>query len=398
MTSLQFCLAPACASFTDKRMGCGRLPRFDRYLLAQLMMLFGFFSLVLVLVYWINQAVRLFDQLIADGQSFGVFLEFTALSLPGVIRLALPLAAFAASVYVTNRMSTESELVVVQATGFSPWRMARPVLVFGLIVALLMSVLMHILVPLSTAQLNDRQGEIAQNVTARILTEGQFLEPAPGITVYIREITPGGELRDVFLSDLRDPGAEVTYTASQAYLVRTADDAQLVMVDGLAQTLRTATGRLFTTSFSDFAYNIGDLIAVTPSDQRTARELMTWELLNPTLALEAETGRTAAQLVADAHDRVSQALLGTVAALLGFAALIVGGFSRFGVWRQIVGAIFLIIVIKALETTGLNIARTTPGMWYASYLAVVAGAVIIVTLLYIATKPFLFKRKPGALA
>ena len=31
------------------------------------MVLFGFFSLVLVLVYWINRAVVLFDQLIADG-------------------------------------------------------------------------------------------------------------------------------------------------------------------------------------------------------------------------------------------------------------------------------------------------------------------------------------------
>ena len=69
------------------------LARFDRYLLAQLMVMFGFFSLVLVMVYWINRAVVLFDQLIADGQSAAVFLEFTALSLPSVIRLALPLAA-----------------------------------------------------------------------------------------------------------------------------------------------------------------------------------------------------------------------------------------------------------------------------------------------------------------
>jgi len=94
--------------------------RFDRYMLSQLVVMFGFFSLVLVLVYWINRAVVLFDRLIADGQSASVFLEFTALSLPGVIRIALPLSAFAAAVYVTNRMTTESELVVVQATGYSP--------------------------------------------------------------------------------------------------------------------------------------------------------------------------------------------------------------------------------------------------------------------------------------
>ena len=82
-------------------------------------MLFGFFALVLVLVYWVNRAVVLFDQLIANGQSAAVFLEFTALSLPNVIRIVLPIAAFAGTVYATNRLMSESELVVVQATGFS---------------------------------------------------------------------------------------------------------------------------------------------------------------------------------------------------------------------------------------------------------------------------------------
>jgi len=137
------------------------------------MIMFGFFSLVLVLVYWINRAVVLFDRLIADGQSASVFLEFTALSLPVVISLALPLSAFAAAVYVTNRMSTESELVVVQATGYSPYRMARPVLYFGLFVFVLMSLLTHILVPLASARLDQRQNEIAQNFTARLLLRGR---------------------------------------------------------------------------------------------------------------------------------------------------------------------------------------------------------------------------------
>ena len=372
------------------------MARFDRYMLSQLMVTFGFFSLVLVLIYWINAAVRLFDQLIADGQGAGVIMELILLSLPNVIRLALPLSAFAASVYVTNRMSQDSELVVMQATGFSPWRMARPVLYFGLIVALMVSVLMHLLVPLSSIVLNERQAEIAQNITARILTEGQFIEPTDGITVYIRAITPEGELQDVFLSDLRDPQAQVTYTARRAYLVRNDGDAQLVMVDGMAQNLRNSDQRLFVTEFDDFSYNIGSLIRISPRETRSAREVMTWDLLRPTPALEAETGRSAAQLVTEAHDRISQALLGTVAALLGFAALMIGNFSRFGVWPQVVFAIVLIIVIKTLETTGLNLARTTPQMWFASYLAVGAGIAIVVALLFVAGRPYLFRRSPVA--
>lgn len=357
------------------------------------MVLFGFFSLVLVLVYWINRAVVLFDQLIADGQSATVFLEFTALTLPAVMRLALPLAAFAASVYVTNRMTTESELIVVQATGYSAFRLARPVLYFGLIVAVLISLLMHYLVPMSRAQYDLRLAEISENATARLLSEGQFIEPVYGVTFYIRTISPTGELQDIFLSDTRSDSEHITYTAARAFLVRDSGETQLVMIDGMVQNLRLEDQKLFTTSFEDFAYNIGNLIGKTRTRGRNAAHLSTWELLNPTPALEAETRRSAARLLSRGHDRFSQALLGTVAALLGFATLLIGNFSRFGVWRQIIAAIMLIILVKAMETVGLNAARNDANLWFATYLPVIAGFAIVWCLLFWASRPYLFKRR-----
>ncbi|MDK2774846.1 MAG: LptF/LptG family permease, partial [Tabrizicola sp.] len=181
------------------------MSRFDRYILSQLLALFGFFALVLVAVYWVNRAVGLFDQLIGDGQSALVFLEFTILTLPNAIRLVLPVAGFAAAVYVTNRLMQESELVVMQATGFSAFRLARPVLYFGLIVMLMQAVLTNLLVPASQRVLGERSAEISRNVTARFLNAGQFMHPAAGVTLYIREISPTGELLDLFLSDERSP-------------------------------------------------------------------------------------------------------------------------------------------------------------------------------------------------
>ena len=370
------------------------MARFDRYMLSQLMVLFGFFSLVLVMVYWINRAVVLFDQLIANGQSASVFLEFTALSLPAVIKLALPLSAFAASIYVTNRMTSESEMVAVQATGYSSFRIARPVLYFGLIVMVLMSALTHFLMPLSTARLDERRVEISQNMTARLLTEGKFIEPIDGVTFYIREISTEGELRDIFLSDNRNADSQVTYTADTAYLVKTDDAAQLVMINGLAQTLNTRTNRLFTTTFKDFAYNIGGFLQVTAREGRRAAELSTTELLRADAALQAETGESYGQLIARAHDRFAQSFMSVVAALLGFATLMVGGFSRFGVWRQIVAAIFLIIVIKATETLCLNITRENPSCWIAAYFPTSLGLAMAWGLLFWSTRPYLFKRQP----
>lgn len=360
------------------------------------MVLFGFFSLILILMFWVNRAVALFDQLIADGQSIGVFLTFSALTLPGLIRIVLPLAAFAAALYVTNRMTAESEMIVVQATGFSAFRLARPFVFFGLIVAICMSVLVHRLVPRSVTELNTRQAEIAQNATARLLREGQFMSPLDGVTLYIREISPEGELRDIFLSDTRSSRESITYTAASAYVVRTDNGPQLVMIDGLAQTLRADSDRLITTSFEDLVYDVGAMIRLPDSTRRSSREVGTAALLRPTEALAEETGKTTPELYAEAHSRIAESLLGLVAPLIGFATLLVGGFSRFGVWRQVVAAIFLIVLVKMIESAATNAVRADPALWMLAYVPSLCGVLISAGLLGWASNPHLFRRRREA--
>jgi lipopolysaccharide export system permease protein len=373
-----------------------RVPRFDRYLLSQLLTLFGLTALVLILVYWVNRAVVLFDQIISDGQGIRVFLELTALSLPPLIGIVVPVAACIAPIYAANRLMADSELVVVQATGFSAFRLARPVLIFGLIVTLLLSILTHILIPQSQARLKEREAEIAQTATARLLREGQFLNPAEGITVYIREVTPEGELRDIFLNDSRSVTESITYTAARAFLVRGPRGPQLVMIDGLAQTLRHADQSLGTTAFEDFAYDVGDLMPQGEAVQRRANTLSTAELLFPTPALEAETGETAGDLIVRGHSRFADALLATVGALLGFATMMTGGFSRFGSWRQVVSAIFLIILVKLVESAVTGPVTANPALWPLLYLPSSFGLLVAWGLLFAAERPWLFRRRARA--
>ncbi|MDT0681969.1 LPS export ABC transporter permease LptF [Roseicyclus sp. F158] len=371
------------------------MARFDRYVLSQLMVLWGFFSLVLVSVYWINRAVILFDQLIADGQSSGTFLTFTILTLPNVIRLVLPISAFVAAVYVTNRLTTESELVVAQATGLSPARMARAVMAFGLLVALLMAVLVHVLVPASRTQLSEREDEIAANVTARLLKEGQFLHPADGITFYVREITPDAELRDVFLSDARDEGQGTVYLAERAYLARSEEDRpRLVMFDGQAQTLDEATGRLRVTRFEDFAYDVSTLMDGGGSSRRDVREFPTTSLFAPSEADLAAARRDVADFRYEGHLRMVAPFTPLIAALLGYSALMLGGFSRFGVWRQIGLAVVLIVLYQIGENAAADVARRDASAWPAVYAPPAAGFAAAAIMLALGGRSSIFRRRP----
>lgn len=372
------------------------LSRFDRYLLAQLLALFGFFSLVLVAVYWVNRAVGLFDQLIGDGQSAVVFLEFSVLTLPNVIRLVLPVSAFAACLYAINRLNQESELVVMQATGFSAFRLARPVLFFGLSVLAMQMVLTNVLVPLSQARLGERSSEISENATARFLNEGRFMHPATGVTLYISEITPLGELKKIFLSDERGVADRVVYTAETALLVRGEAGPVLVMLEGAAQRLTREGQRLAVTRFENFAMDLSGLMNGGGARRVGLRELSTLDLLAAPPELLEATGQNRASFREEAHSRIASPLLALAAPLVGFAALMLGGYSRFGLLPQIALGVGLLIVLQTISTVGAGRALKSDLAWPLVYLAPLTGLAISGGLLWLAQRPRRRKREAVA--
>ncbi len=365
------------------------MPRIDRYILSQFLTLFGFFALVLVSVYWINRAVSLFEQLISDGQTALVVLEFTALTLPLVISVVLPIAAFAASAYGTNRLASESELVAMQAAGMSPWRLARPVLVFGLIVAMMTAALVHGLVPMARARMADRQAELAENVTAQFLRPGSFQFPAEGIALYIRAIDADGRLRDLFMQDARDPDNQKTYSASEALLVRSENGPLLVMMQGSMQTLQRRDGQphLSLVRFADMSYDIGSAIGPAKARNRDLRAYSTPALLYPDEALLSATGATADKARGEAFERLAKPLLSPVAAMLGFAMLLLGGYSRFGVWRQVIGAVIALIVVQFLDTAATGQVAQNSMRWPLTFVPSAVGAMICVLALWWASRP-----------
>lgn len=363
------------------------MSRFDRYFLWNLMLLFCFFSLVLVGVFWVTRSASLFDRLIGGGQSAIVFFEFTALTLPTLIRTVMPVAVFVATIYVTNRLSRESELTVMLATGSSPWRLARAVIVFGLLTGLMMAILTHVLRPASVHQLELREAELSRDVTAQLLNEGSFLYPIKGVTLYIRHIDQDGTLNDVFLSDRREEDQTVTYTAARAFLTRNDGQISLIMVDGMAQWLDVERNSLSTTLFSDFAYDITSMISKQENPARNIRAIPTPELIWARDAIRETEGYTTGQIVEELHERSSWPSICLAVAMIAFSALMLGGFSRFGLWPQIFLAFVLLIVLEAIRNLVSPLVVARPELWALLYLPALVGLLLSVLFLRIAGRP-----------
>ena len=354
--------------------------RYDRYILAQLAALFGFFSLILISVYWVNDAVDRFDRLISDGQTFMVFLEFSALALPRLMLIVLPVAAFVATLFAFNRLIGESEMVVLQTAGLSALRLLRPVLMFGCLVGLLTALIGNVLAPTARVQLADREQEVESDMTGRFLRQGEFLHPTDGLTVYIRDITELGDFRDVFMHDLSTPGNETTYLAPRALLVAAETGPRMVMFDGMSQSLDLETQRLSIVRFQDFTYDIGALIQQSDARGADIRELPTVTLIGADEALADLLNLPLAQMLFAGHDRIARALFVVFTPLIAAATLMLGSFSRLGLWPQILAAVLIVIPLQAIWNTAEAAALRDADLYLLAYLQPFVAALVALTL------------------
>src|SRR5580765_3726432 len=98
------------------------------YVLRQIVGPFLLFTLLLTLVVWMTQALRLLDLVINRGQSALVFAYLTGLMLPSLLVVIVPIAFFGAAIYALNKLNTDSELVVMWSAGISLVQLAIPAL------------------------------------------------------------------------------------------------------------------------------------------------------------------------------------------------------------------------------------------------------------------------------
>ena len=166
------------------------------------------------------------------------------------------------------------------------------------------------------------------------------------------------------------------------------------MFNGVAQIMQQDGKRLFTTSFADFAYDLGALIEAVAPVTDNVRALSTLGLVDGS-ALDRFSP---IEVRNEFHRRFVQPLMPLAAALVGFSALMVGGFSRFGVWRQIVGAMVLLVVLQFVESAVADITRDNGALWPLIYSPAVLGFGIGAALLWISERPGFLRRRRTASA
>lgn len=178
----------------------------------------------MVLVFLSNQFVRYLGQA-ATGQLAGnILAEVTALAIPHLLGLLLPLAFYLSLLLALGRMYSDSEITVMQACGFSQTKILKAVLLVATMIFTVVTILNLWLTPLMLYKRDKLLTNIGLASVIQTLLPGRFQAGPDGKFVfYLAGLSRDRQtMRDLFMAEQVKVKDNTTQKEHQVWSVLTA--------------------------------------------------------------------------------------------------------------------------------------------------------------------------------
>lgn len=337
-----------------------------RYILRQLLGPLAFLTFSLAAVVWLTQSLAFVDMIINRGLSAGRFFYMTLLLTPGFLAAILPIALFVAILYTYHRLTYDSEVVVMRAAGLSQHSLAAPAVLVASGVTAFGYLITLYLMPLGFSTFKDMQWIVRSNQASVLLQDGEFNNLAEGITAYVRERGPGGELHGILVHDARKPERPVTLLAERGVVLAGDKGPRFVLFEGNRQEIETERGELSLLYFERYALDL-DVFGQSPGLRwREPAERYLSSLLFPDMNDRNDASHVE-ELKAEGHNRIVSPLYNIVLAVIALGAVLSGEFNRRGEWARIAIAAGAAVVFEALGLGLVSVVTQQPALTFLLY-------------------------------
>lgn len=324
---------------------------------------------------WIALALRQLNLVTAQGQDALAFIKITLLGLPGLMTIIAPVALLIAVIQLLNRLSADSELIVMTASGAKVWAPARPLILLAVIVSLAVLVFNFVVMPWANRELRDAIVVVRTDLITQVIQPGRFSSPERGLTFHVRDRAHSGELLGLVLNDARDGNQSTTFLAERARIVKQGGETFLLMQNG--HILRRAAPGEPTQIivFDSYGVDLANFEARAEQRGLRPRERYLSELLSPDPD-DVKTARARNLIIEELHERLSSPLYPLAFVLIAIAMLGQARTTRQGRGQALILAFVLATAARVGGLTVNNMISHNPGIIPLVY-AIPLGAALL---------------------
>jgi lipopolysaccharide export system permease protein len=229
------------------------------YIIREIASLFLLGIMVFTLVLLMGRLIKLTDLVISRGVPLADVSRMIMYLMPSFLVFTIPMAFLLAVLMAFGRLSADNEITVMKAGGISLMQLMPPVLLCGLMAALLTLGASTIGVPWGNSAFKSLSFNVVkQNVSATI-REKVFWDEIPGIVMYTEHFDEERRaLKGVLIHDGRDLNRPLTIFAANGVLGGAAaqHDIRLVLNNGSIHVAGNA-GEYRLIHFGEYIMTIG---------------------------------------------------------------------------------------------------------------------------------------------
>jgi LPS export ABC transporter permease LptG/LPS export ABC transporter permease LptF len=345
--------------------------------------------LVFTFILLLQQITLLTGILIARGADLSTIVRLFGNLLPSILSTTIPMASLLGVLLAFGRLASDSEIIALRASGVSPGRLLRPVLIQSLVTGLATMYVIAVALPEANQAYRELYyslvvGKARTGVKPRIFADDLI----PGMMLYVSDIpSETGQWSNVFIRDTRrpdDPPQVILARTGRLVIEEHAKSVYLHLEHGVSHTFDPANPKdgYHQERFEkgDFALNFDDIFPKVPL-QKGGRELTLTELSAKIQELRAQKKfKDVPRFEVEWHKKFAIASACFVFGLLGLG-LSLGSRreARSAAFGLSIAVIFVYYVIIRLGEQAADTGLLSPflSMWGAN---IVLGSIAIVLL------------------
>ncbi|MGA9472781.1 MAG: LptF/LptG family permease [Terriglobales bacterium] len=327
---------------------------------------------------------RILELVVRNSAPLPSVAEIFFYTVPVALTYTIPMGVLVGILIGLSRLSADSEVTAMRASGLSVWSFLRICSIFVVIAWFLALANSVYLAPRSLASLDELQNRLRSSQASFEVQPRVFYEGFPKIVLYVEDVKAmsGGALwKGVFLADLSDPAAPRITLAREGLLVSQGPDLlDLHLTNGSTHETDPTNAdhyQISTFDTTDLPIQIPPATSNQPSEPASLSEMKVTDLLHSASTADPNTRRWT---LIEFHRRFA---LPTACLVLAMVGIPLGLSSKKGGKSSgFVLTILLVFLYYSLSLIGVSLARQgrvspTAGVWLADFLFLVGGTFLL---------------------
>ena len=138
---------------------------------------------------WLTQIIDDLTLILDRDRTINDFLGLTILLYPYIVSIMAPSSILIASIIIIDRMTRDSEILIMNASGISLMQKIFPFVMTSLLITTLIYVLSIHVSPLAMKDFREKINEIKSDIISSSFKKNEFRSPDSDYTIYVSDIS-----------------------------------------------------------------------------------------------------------------------------------------------------------------------------------------------------------------